>query len=411
MPGPAGVVQMDKASYEQICRILGEKRSFLQGDVACAYGALLAGCDFFAGYPITPATETAETLARLMPRLGGAFVQMEDEIASIAAVIGASWAGSRSLTATSGPGFSLMQENIGYACMSETPCVIVNVQRSGPSTGQPTEPAQGDMMQTRWGSHGDYEIIALAPNSVQECLDMTLLAFNLAEEYRNPVVVLTDGEVGHMREKVILPEYDEIAFTARRQPTVAPADYLPFQSVDESLVPPMATFGTAYRTYVTGLTHKESGLPTTDDAVAHTRLITRLVEKITRHRVELTRVEEQFLDDAEVAVIAYGITSRVALNAVRTLRQQGVKAGYLRLIGIWPFPEEKVRQLGERVSRIIVPEMNLGQLVHRIRELVPDSCQVSALPSIGGRVHLPAEISSALMTDRKSPEPEGQHHV
>ncbi len=402
---------MNKTGYERIRRILGEKDFFLQGDVACAYGALLAGCDFFAGYPITPATETAEALADLMPRVGGAYIQMEDEIASMAAVIGASWAGSRSMTTTSGPGYSLMQENIGYACMTETPCVIVNVQRSGPSTGQPTEPAQGDMMQTRWGSHGDYEMIALAPNSVQECLDLTFEAFNLAEEFRNPVVVLTDGEVGHMREKVILPEYDELTFTRRREPAVAPEEYLPFQEVDETLIPPMATFGTAFRTYVTGLTHQESGLPTTDDAAAHTRLITRLVEKITRRRVELTRVEELYLDDAEIAVVTYGISSRVAINAVRTLRDREVKAGLLRLIGIWPFPEAKIRQLGERVSRIIVPEMNLGQLVHRIREVVPDSCHVSGLPSIGGRIHHPDEIISALTAKEEPPEQETQPHV
>lgn len=383
---------MDKAQYDRIRKVLSEKHHFLQGDVACAYGAALSGCTFFAGYPITPATETQEAMAYLMPRIGGTFLQMEDEIASIAAVIGASWTGARAMTSTSGPGYSLMQENIGYACMTETPCVIVNVQRSGPSTGQPTEPSQGDLMQTRYGSHGDYEIIALAPNSVQECLDLTIHAFNLADRFRNPVVVLTDGEVGHMREKVELPEYNAIEYTGRKTTEVDPGDFIPFRPVDESLVPPMAAFGSGFRTYVTGLTHKETGLPSTDDADEHTRLVTRLVEKIARCRDSLTLVEERHVDDAEVVVAAYGIVSRAALNAVTSLRERGVKAGYFRLIGIWPFPEERVKELGARVGRIIVPEMNLGQLVHKVREYVPDSCRVVGLPSIGGRIHHPSDI-------------------
>lgn len=377
--------------------MLGDKYCFLQGDVACAYGAVLAGCTFFAGYPITPATETQEAMAYLLPRVGGTFVQMEDEIASISAVIGAAWAGPRAMTNTSGPGFSLMQENIGYACMTETPCVIINVQRSGPSTGQPTEPSQGDFMQTRYGSHGDYEIIALAPNSVQECLDLTIHAFNLADQFRNPVVVLTDGEVGHMREKVELPEYGAVEYIKRKVPEVDPADFIPFRPVDESLVPPMATFGSGFHTYVTGLTHKETGFPSTDDADEHTRLVTRLVEKIARQRENLAMVEEKYLDEAEVVVVACGIASRVALNAVRALREQGVKAGYFRLIGIWPFPEEQVRILGASVDRIIVPEMNLGQLVHKVREYVPDSCRVVGLPSIGGRIHHPDDIIRAVL--------------
>lgn len=388
---------MDEAGYNRIRRVLEDKYYFLQGDVACAYGAIFAGCTFFAGYPITPATETQEAMAYLMPRVGGTFVQMEDEIASIAAVIGASWAGARAMTNTSGPGYSLMQENIGYACMTETPCVIINVQRSGPSTGQPTEPSQGDLMQTRYGSHGDYEIIALAPNSVQECVDLTIQAFNLADKFRNPVVVLTDGEVGHMREKVEIPEYSKIEFTERKFPEVDPDEFIPFRAVDDSLVPPMAAFGSGFRTYVTGLTHKETGLPSTDDPDEHTRLVTRLAEKITRQRENLTLGEELYLDDAEVVIASYGIASRVALNAVRALRKRGVKAGYFRWIGIWPFPEERVRKLGGKVERIFVPEMNLGQLVHKVREYVPDSCQVVGLPSIGGRIHHPHEIVQAVI--------------
>ena len=393
---------MDEARYKRILKALADDYHFVQGDVACAYGGALAGCTFYAGYPITPATETAEAMARLMPRIGGTFVQMEDEIASIAAVIGASWAGIRAMTTTSGPGYSLMQENIGYACMSETPCVIIDVQRSGPSTGQPTEPSQGDMMQTRYGSHGDYEIIALVPNSVQECVDLTMRAFNLADEFRNPVVVLTDGEVGHMREKIEIPAYADLEFTDRKTPPADSESYIPFRAVDDSLVPPMAAFGSGFRTYVTGLTHKESGLPTTDDADAHTRLVRRLVDKIANQRERLTLIEEQYMDDAEVVVASYGITSRVSLNAVRALRERGVRAGYFRWIGIWPFPEARVRVLAEKVKRIVVPEMNLGQIVHKVREFVPDSCEVRALPAIGGRIHHPDEIVEAVLGEGKS---------
>ena len=261
VPAPERKVSKPRAfDYSKIMRVLGPREQFAQGDVACAYGALLGGCDFFAGYPITPATEIGESMARFMPRIGGMVIQMEDEIASISAVIGASWSGAKAMTATSGPGFSLMMESIGYACMSETPCVIVNVQRSGPSTGQPTEPAQGDMMQVKWGSHGDYEIIALAPNCVQECFDLTRLAFNLAEEYRTPVFVMTDGEVGHMREKIVMPAAEEIVLARRRPPSAERGQFVPFRAT-QGQVPEMADFGTGYHTYVTGLTHDERGLP------------------------------------------------------------------------------------------------------------------------------------------------------
>jgi len=283
-------------------RVLGEREKFAQGDVACAYGALLGGCNFFAGYPITPATEVAEAMARLVPRIGGTIIQMEDEIASLSAVIGASWAGSRAMTATSGPGFSLMQENIGYACMTEAPCVIVNVQRSGPSTGQPTEPAQGDMMQARWGTHGDHEIIALAPASVQECVDLTRDAFDLADEYRNPVLVMTDGEVGHMRESIRLPAADELEIRPRGKPTTSAEEHVPFLAVKGGQIPEMADFGTGYHTYVTGLTHDERGMPSTDDAESHSRLVRRLCDKISSNVDRLTRVEEHREDGARVGV-------------------------------------------------------------------------------------------------------------
>jgi 2-oxoglutarate ferredoxin oxidoreductase subunit alpha len=382
---------MDKENYDAVRKLLGESPAFIQGDVACAYGAALAGCRFFAGYPITPATETAESMAALMPRIGGTYIQMEDEIASIAAVIGASWTGVKAMTTTSGPGFSLMQENIGYACMTETPCVIVDVQRSGPSTGQPTEPAQGDMMQARWGSHGDYEIIALVPNSVQECLDIVVEAFNLAERFRNPVIVLTDGEVGHMREKTIIPEFEELQLVERERPTVPKESYVPFGG-GPAEVPPMGVFGLGYRTYVTGLTHTEQGLPATASAEEHTKLVSRLCEKIRQAADSLVRVEERYLDDAEFAVVSYGITSRVALNAVRQLRRRKKKVGYLRLIGLWPFPEERLYRLGKQVKGILVPEMNLGQVYHPVREAARGKCRVAPLPKIGGAIHTPAEI-------------------
>ncbi len=386
---------MEKQQYDATRKLLGESPAFVQGDVACAYGAVLAGCRFFAGYPITPATETAEAMASLMPGCGGPYIQMEDEIASIAAVIGASWTGEKAMTTTSGPGFSLMQENIGYACMTETPCVIVNVQRSGPSTGQPTEPAQGDMMQARWGSHGDYEIIALVPNSVQECLDLVIEAFNLAERFRVPVIVLTDGEVGHMREKTVIPEFSHLNLVERERPTVPKESYVPFGG-GEAAVPPMGFFGLGYRTYVTGLTHTEKGLPATSSAEEHTKLVSRLCEKIRQASDSLVRVEERYLDDAEFAVVSYGITSRVALNAVRRLRKRKKKIGYLRLVGLWPFPEERLFRLGKQVEGILVPEMNLGQVYHPLREAVAGKCRVAHLPKIGGEIHTPAEIVGAV---------------
>lgn len=377
--------------YGRAMKVLGPREQFIQGDVACAYGAILGGCDFFAGYPITPATEVAETLARLLPRLGHTAVQMEDEIASVSAIIGASWAGSRAMTATSGPGFSLMMEGVGYACMSETPCVIVDVQRSGPSTGQPTEPAQGDMMQVKWGSHGDYEIIALAPASVQECLDLTRLAFNLAEEYRVPVFVMTDGEVGHMRERIVLPAEDEVVLAHRRGPTTAPDEFVPFRATRGG-VPEMAAFGTGHHTYVTGLTHNEHGLPATDGTVEHTKLVRRLCAKIRDDVDVLTRVERDLEDGAKLGIISYGISARGAAGAVKLLRADGVKVSHLRLVGVHPFPEKAVREFAEPLQRIIVPEMNLGQVFHLVREAIEGRAKVEPVSSIGGEIVRPAEI-------------------
>ncbi len=386
---------MDLEQYNRVVKAIGKRELFAQGDEAYAYGALLAGCRFFAGYPITPATETAEVMSELLPRVGGTHIQMEDEIASMGAIIGASLAGVKSMTVTSGPGFSLMQENIGYACMVEAPCVVVDVQRSGPSTGQPTEPSQGDIMQARWGSHGDYEIIALSPNSVQESLELTIECFNLSEKYRNPVFLMTDGEVGHMREGIILPDYGEYEINEREKPQRRPQEYVPFLP-EEGKVPRIANFGCGYHTYLTGLTHKPDGLPATDDAEIHTQLVTRLCEKISEDTDKLTKVEELYLDDAEAAIVCYGITSRAALYAVKILRSRGKKVGYLRLITIWPFPEKAVRRVGEQVKKILVPEMNLGQLFHKVREAVGHDTEVNKLSRIGGVMHSPREIIEAL---------------
>jgi 2-oxoglutarate ferredoxin oxidoreductase subunit alpha len=382
--------------YDRVLGAIGEPEPFAQGDVACAYGALLGGCDFFAGYPITPATEVAETMSRLLPRTGGTPIQMEDEIASISAVIGAAWTGRRAMTATSGPGFSLMQEGIGYACMTETPCVLVNVQRSGPSTGQPTEPAQGDMLQARWGTHGDHEIIALAPWSVQECVDLTRLAFDLAEEYRNPVLVMTDGEVGHMREKVVLPSREACVLRERRPPEGGPEGYVPFRPAEDG-VPRLSDFGRGYHTYVTGLTHDERGLPATSTAATHARLVRRLCGKIANDVGRLTRVERDVEDGARVGIVSYGISARSAAGAVRVLRADGKRVSHLRLVGVFPFPERAVREFAEGLDRVIVPEMNLGQICHVVREALEGAACVERVGKIGGEILTPDEIARAVV--------------
>jgi 2-oxoglutarate ferredoxin oxidoreductase subunit alpha len=379
----------------RMARVLGRREQFAQGDVACAYGAILGGCDFFAGYPITPATEIAEAISRLMPRLGGVAIQMEDEIASLSAVLGAAWTGSRAMTATSGPGFSLMQEGIGYACMTETPCVIVDVQRSGPSTGQPTEPAQGDMLQARWGTHGDHEVIALAPSSVQECVDLTRLAFDLAEEFRNPVLVMTDGEIGHMRERILLPDPDQVELHRRQRPTSAPGSFVPFAATNGK-VPEMPEFGTGYHTYVTGLTHDERGLPATDNADAHSKLVRRLCEKISDATERLTRVEADLEDGARVGLISYGISARSAAGAVRLARESGIRLSHLRLVTVFPFPERAVQEFARDLDRVIVPELNLGQVCHSVREALAGAARVERVSRIGGEMIHPDEILHAV---------------
>ncbi len=364
------------------------KTYFWLGDEACAYGALFGGCNFFAGYPITPASEVAEVIATQLPKVGGYCVQMEDEIASIAAMIGGVWAGARAMTATSGPGFSLMQENIGYAIMTETPCVIVDVQRSGPSTGQATKPAQGDVMQARWGTHGDHNIIALAPNSVQECFNLMIDCFNLSEEYRTPVIFLMDGEVGHLRERITIPSLKSVKLTKRRKGKKK--DML----FGGELVPPMKEFGDGYYLHVTGSAHKEDGIRDVESQKVHEKLVTRIYDKIDKNRDKLVNLEEKWLDDAKTAVISYGAAARPAEGAVAQLRKKGRKVGFMRLRTIWPFPREQVRALGKKVKKIFVPEMNLGQLSREIERFV--SVPVISVPKIGGIVHNVNEILAAM---------------
>jgi len=384
-----------KRDPEIIRKVLGNKVQFILGDMACVYGGILAGVSFFGGYPITPASEVAEGMARMLPRVGGTYIQMEDEIGSIAAVIGASWGGSKSMTATSGPGFSLMMENYGFAVMTETPCVIVNVQRTGPSTGQPTLGAQGDMMQAKWGTHGDFEAIALAPSTVQECLDFTVEAFNLAEKYRNPVCVMTDGEMGHLRERIVIPDEKDLKLVNRVEATIAKDKYIPFtnsQTQKNSKVPDFPTFGTGYKTYVTGLTHNEKGFPATDKQKDHEKLVKRICEKISDDADKLMSIEKQNLDDADTVFVTYGASARPAETAMELARSKGKKVGLLRLKIVWPFPEKLIAKLAKDVDTIIVPEMNLGQIYHPIKEAACGNCEVVSAPKIGGEMHLPNEL-------------------
>jgi len=333
---------------------------FITGDVACAEGALAAGCRFFGGYPITPATEVAEYMSARLPDVGGTFIQMEDEIAAMASVLGASCAGVKSMTATSGPGFSLMMENIGLAVCTETPCVLVNVQRAGPSTGLPTQGAQGDMMQARWGSHGDYEIIALAPASPQEIFYQTITAFNLSETYRMPVLIMTDEMVGHLSEKVVIPGVKEIHTVSRPRAKGRKDRFKPFTPGPDG-VAPMAAAGEGYNIHVTGLTHDEKGYPvmTVD---AQYEMMDRLMGKIQNNLDDIIQTEPYRLEDAEIVIVSYGVSSRTSLAAVDEAREQGIKAGLLRLITVWPFPEKKIRELAERVKGFVTVEINLGQV-------------------------------------------------
>jgi len=360
----------------------------MQGNTACAEGALAAGCRFFAGYPITPSTEVAEHMALRLPKAKGVFIQMEDELASIAAVIGASWTGARAMTATSGPGFSLMMENIGYAAMTETPCVVVNIQRGGPSTGQPTLAAQGDMLQCRFGSHGDYSIIALSPASVQEMFELTAKAFSLSERYRVPAFLMADEIIGHMRERLTIPDSVEVAARKRLDPGT-----LPFKAGDDD-IPGFPAFGEGYGVHVTGLTHDERGYPATTSPRTHERLVMRLVRKVESARREMAdyQVTNQ---DAKQVFISYGAPARTVQQVLHDRPSEGI--GHLRLRVVWPFPEFALSEFKE-AKAFIVPEMNLGQIAREIERHT--DVPVIPVPKLGGDLHTPAELEKALEASR-----------
>lgn len=374
-------------------------RHFMNGDEACAEAALAAGCRFFGGYPITPSTEVAEHLSRRLPEVGGVFIQMEDELGSMAAILGASAAGVRAMTATSGPGLSLMLENIGLGIMMELPCVIIDVMRGAPSTGLPTMPGQSDVMQARWGSHGDYETVAYAPWSPQEMFDLTIHCFNVADRYRLPVFLLADEVVGHMVERVIIPPPEEIHLWQRKRPVAPPGGlFKPFEVLDDDLVPPMVHAGDGYKIHYTGLTHNELGYPEMT-ADTHHELVTRLINKVRLNRQALELTEAYNIEDAEIVVISYGCTSRSARRAVRDARQQGVRAGLLRLISLWPFPEDTVVNAAANARSVIVAEMNLGQISREVERCTRQS--VRGVFHAGGAMIPPEPILQVILEAAK----------
>lgn len=367
----------------------------LQGNEAIVEGALAAGCRFFAGYPITPATEISEVMSYRLPAVDGAFIQMEDEIASLGAVIGASLAGVKSMTATSGPGFSLMQENLGFACAAEVPCVIVNVMRGGPSTGLPTRVSQGDVMQARWGTHGDHPVIVMAASTTQDCFTTTVRAFNLSEKYRTPVILLADEVVAHTREKIYLPRPEEVEVIDRIRPNMPPDWYIPYEDNSRG-VPPMSVFGDGYRYHVTGLIHDVRGFPTErPDEI--TAFMGRIFRKITQHLLDIQQIEEEMTEDAEVLVIAYGCVSRSARRAVREARERGVKAGLIQLITLWPFPRQAVEPVLRRARVALVPELNMGQMSREVKRISQGATRIETLNRIDGNLITPGEILTRLV--------------
>ncbi len=371
------------------------KQVLLQGNEAVVEGALAAGCTFFAGYPITPATEISEVMSMKLPAMGGTFIQMEDEIASMGAIIGASLAGAKSMTATSGPGFSLMQENLGFACVAEVPCVVVNVMRGGPSTGLPTNVAQGDVMQARWGTHGDHPIIVLAVSSTKDCFDITVKAFNLAEKYRTPVIILSDEVVAHTREKIRIPHPEEIEVVDRIRPNMPPEWYIPYEDNSRG-VPPMGIFGDGYRYHVTGLIHDVRGFPTqrADEIVP---FLTRIHRKISQNFFDILMVETEQDEDAEILVIAYGSVARSARRAVREARKRGVRAGLVQLITLWPFPRQILEPYLKRVRAVLVPELNMGQVSREVKRINQGITRVETLNRIDGNLITPEEILTRLL--------------
>lgn len=367
---------------------------YIDGDVAAGQGALAAGCKFIGGYPITPSTEAAEAFARVAPLAGAMFIQMEDELASIVSVVGASWAGVKSMTITSGPGYSLMMETIGFGAMLETPFVLLNIQRGGPSTGVPTRTGQADMMQSRWGSHGDYEIIAISPDSPQEMFDYTIKAFNLAERYRCPVMIMSDECVGHMTERVVIPPADEIEVEPRRFYDGQINEYLPFKP-DENLVPRMVKAGDGYKLYITGLIHDERGYPVKNEEYKsiYTK---RLVDKIRLNKDKIIEIKEEETDDAEVVVVSYGISSRVAVRGIEEAREKGIKVGSLRLVTVWPFPDKKIAELSQTVKAFVIPEINYGQIAFEVERCSYGEANIVLIPHGGAGVHTPDDIFHAI---------------
>ena len=370
---------------------------FWQGSEACAEGAIAAGCRFFAGYPITPASEIAEHMAKRLPQVGGIAIQMEDELASIGAVIGASWTGAKAMTATSGPGFSLMQESIGYAFMTETPCVVVDVQRLGPSTGQATKCGQGDVMQSRWGTHGDRAAIVLSPNSVQEMFTLTIKAFNLAEKYRTPVILLADEVVAHMREQATVPPIENIEIINRKKPKAGEKAFFGLEEI-----PPMPAVGEGFNIAVTGSTHNEYGIRFTADPAVHRKLVERLNHKIENHTDEIADVEAYNVDNCQVGIVSFGCTSRAVPEAVEKAEEKGIKAGYIRLRTVWPFPEKIVRKMAESAEKIIVPEMNLKQIFYEVERAANGLAKVVPLNKIGGgELITPEELLAKILEEQK----------
>ena len=366
----------------------------LSGSEACVEGALAAACRFFSGYPIQPAIEIMQRFLARAPQVDATFVQMEDEISALAALLGAVWTGKKGVTATSGPGFSLMMENLGLGVMLETPCVIVNVQRAGPSTGIPNRPGQGDMMQARWGSHGDYEIIALSPSSPQEMFDFTIKAFNLSEHYRVPVALMSDEYVAHLREKVVIPPVSEIKIEPRRYYEGAKDKYLPFKR-DGDLVPRMVDIGDGYRFHVTGLTHDERGYPVMDEECQEFN-VHSIVRKIRRHADKIVEVQEARTDDAEIVIVSYGVTSRIAIKAMEQARESGIKVGSLKLITVWPFPEKRIAELAKKVKAFLVPEMNYGQIVFEVERCSYGNANVVFIPYVGKEIDVTDDLLSAI---------------
>lgn len=365
--------------------------NFWQGNVALAHGALAAGCRFFGGYPITPSSEIAEVMAEELPKLNGRFIQMEDEIAGIAAAIGASMTGRKSMTATSGPGFSLKQENLGLAYMAEIPLVVVDVMRGGPSTGLPTSISQQDVMQARWGTHGDHATIAYAPSSVQECYETAIKAFNMAERFRQPVLIMSDEVLGHMRERVTIQKDIMPQIINRKRPAVDPDEFKPYKPDDKDNLPPMASFGDGYRWHITGLTHNEWGFPTNDPAEIEKKT-RRLMDKVNAYRDEIVEYETESIDDAEILVVSYGSVARTALSAVRMARKKGLKAGFFRLVTLWPFPDREIENIAEKSRVILVPELNYGQMVLETERAAHGKARIVPYNLVNGELFKPEEI-------------------